>query len=314
MEKRKLGNTDLWIAPIAFGGNVLGWTINEEASFNILDAFSENFNLVDTADVYSRWKPENSGGESETIIGNWLKSRNNRDKVIIATKVGADMGEGKSLKKNYIIKSAENSLKRLQTDYIDLYQTHYDDLDTPIEETLEAYDSLIKAGKIRWIGASNMSAERLKLSIETAKANNLPVYQSFQPEYNLYARENFEHEFEKICLEHQIGVITYYSLASGFLTGKYRTEIDLHKSVRGQGIKKYLNDRGFKILAALDQVSAAHNTQPAAVALAWLLSRPAVSAPITSLTRLTQLPSLIDAANLKLSDGDISLLDMASAY
>ncbi|PYF69442.1 aldo/keto reductase [Pedobacter nutrimenti] len=315
MEKRKLGNTDLFVSPVTFGGNVFGWTINEAKSFEILDGFLEaGFNFIDTADVYSRWNPGNSGGESETIIGKWLKSRNNRQQVILATKVGADMGEGKKLNKAYITKRVEDSLKRLQTDYIDLYQSHYDDLETPVLETLEAYDQLIRAGKVRWIGASNFSAERLKESLEASKKNSLPIYQSFQPEYNLYSREKFEKEYEQLCLDHHLGVINYYALASGFLSGKYRSEQDLNKSQRGGGIKNYLNERGFKILKALDEVSEQYNSSPASIALAWLIARPAVTAPIASVTSTAQLKDLVQAAAIKLDVEHIAILDKASEW
>ncbi|PTS94735.1 alcohol dehydrogenase [Pedobacter sp. HMWF019] len=315
MDKRKLGNTDLFVSPITFGGNVFGWTIDQNRSFEILDGFVEaGFNFIDTADVYSRWNPGNQGGESETIIGNWLKARNNRKDVIIATKVGADMGEGKKLTKKYITARVEDSLKRLQTDYIDLYQSHYDDPETPVLETLETYDELIRAGKVRWIGASNFSAERLKESLETSKKHSLPVYQTFQPEYNLYSREHFEKEYEELCLENHLGVINYYALASGFLSGKYRSEADLNKSKRGGGIKNYLNERGFKILKALDQVSEQYNSSPASIALAWLIARPSVTAPIASVTTKDQLKDLVNAASLKLNTEDIAILDKASDW
>ncbi|MBB6239332.1 aryl-alcohol dehydrogenase-like predicted oxidoreductase [Pedobacter sp. AK013] len=315
MEKRILGKTDLDIAPIVFGGNVFGWTIDEKKSFEILDKFVESgFNFIDTADVYSRWAPGNKGGESETIIGKWLKKHNKRHDVIIATKVGSDMGQGKSLKRDYIINEVEHSLSRLQTDYIDLYFSHFDDESTPVEETLAAYETLIKAGKVRWIGASNFSADRLKESLVYATEHSLPRYEVYQPGYNLYDRENFEQEHEKICLDYGLGVVTYYSLASGFLTGKYRNENDLSKSQRGGGIKKFLNERGFKILSALDQVAEKHHVELASVALAWLIYHPSITAPIASVTDLSQLKSFIEAANLKLTAEDISLLDKASIY
>jgi aryl-alcohol dehydrogenase-like predicted oxidoreductase len=315
MNKRQLGNSDLQVYPIAFGGNVFGWTTDQARSFEILDAFTDaGFNLIDTADVYSAWVPGNKGGESETIIGNWMQQRKSREKVIIATKVGAGMGPGKKgLSKKYILQAAEDSLKRLKTDYIDLYQSHYDDLDTPIEETLEAYDQLIKAGKIRWIGASNMSAERLKQSLEIAGQLGLPRYQTLQPEYNLYQREGYENNYEQIVLDNKLGVISYYSLASGFLTGKYRSEEDLDKSQRGGAVKSYLNDRGFRILKALDDVSEQYSAEEASVALAWLIARPSITAPIASVTSLGQLKDLIRAAELKLNTEDIAILDAASA-
>ncbi|WP_316830164.1 aldo/keto reductase [Pedobacter aquatilis] len=315
MEKRILGKTDLNIAPIVFGGNVFGWTVDEQKSFNILDHFVENgFNFIDTADVYSRWVPGNKGGESETIIGNWLKKHNKRHDVIIATKVGSDIGQGKSLKKDYIINEVEHSLSRLQTDYIDLYFSHFDDETTPVEETLSAYESLIKDGKVRWIGASNFSAARLKESLLFSTEHDLPRYEVYQPGYNLFDREEFEQEHEKICLDNNLGVVTYYSLASGFLTGKYQSEDDLNKSQRGGGVKKYLNERGFNILKALDEVAEKHNVEQASVALAWLIYHPSVTAPIASVTDLNQLKSFTEAANLKLSPDDLSLLDKASSY
>lgn len=314
MEKRQLGNSDLYVSPIAFGGNVFGWTIDEARSFEILDGFLEaGFNFIDTADVYSRWKPGNTGGESETIIGNWLASRKNRQEVIIATKVGSDLGDGKKgLSKKYITQAVEDSLRRLQTDYIDLYFSHYEDTETPILETLEAYDTLIKAGKVRWIGASNYSAENLLAALETSKQHHLAKYQVFQPEYNLYNRSKFETEYEQLCLEHQLGVTNYFALASGFLTGKYRSEADLHKSQRGGGMKNYLNERGLRILTALDQVAEQYNATPASIALAWLIAQPAVTAPIASVTNLDQLSDFKKAANISLQTEDIALLDEAS--
>ena len=316
MEKRQLGTTDLHVYPVAFGGNVFGWTIDEKKSFEILDAFTgAGFNFIDTADVYSRWKQGNEGGESETIIGNWLKKNKNRNEVIIATKVGSDMGNGKKgLAKKYILQAAEDSLKRLQTDHIDLYQTHFDDESTPIEETLEAYAQLIKDGKVRHIGASNLSPDRLKESLEIAAANGLPLYQTFQPEYNLYEREKFENGLEPLCLGNNLGVLNYYSLASGFLTGKYRSKDDLAQSARGGGVEKYLDDRGFKILAVLDEVSKTLNSNPATVALAWLIHRPSVTAPIVSATSIDQLQSIIQAPDLAITAHEIELLTQESAW
>ena len=316
MAKRQLGTTDLHVYPITFGGNVFGWTIDEKQSFEILDAFTgAGFNFIDTADVYSRWKPGNEGGESEAIIGNWLKKNNNREKVVIATKVGSDMGNGKKgLAKKYILQAAEDSLKRLKTDYIDLYQTHFDDESTPIEETLEAYQQLIKEGKVRHIGASNLSPERLKASLEIAAENSLPLYQTFQPEYNLYEREKFENGLEPLCLGNNLGVLNYYSLASGFLTGKYRSKDDLSQSARGGGVEKYLDNRGFKILAALDEVSKTLNTTPATAALAWLIHRPSVTAPIVSATSIKQLDSIIKAPDLAITAHEIELLTQESAW
>jgi aryl-alcohol dehydrogenase-like predicted oxidoreductase len=315
MKTRKLGQSDLEVAPIAFGGNVFGWTIKEETSFDILDQFTAaGFNLIDTADVYSRWNPGNQGGESEIIIGNWMKSRKNREQVVVSTKVGSDMGSGrKGLSKDYIVTAVESSLKRLQTDYIDLYFSHYDDPETPVQETLEAYDELIKAGKVRWIGASNFSAERLLESIQTSERLHLPKYQVFQPEYNLYNRADYETQYEQIALDNELGVINYYALASGFLSGKYRSEADLAKSPRGGGVKSFLNERGFRILKALDQVAEQYNSNPASVAIAWLIARPSITAPIASVTNTLQLEELTNAAALELSTEDISILDEASA-
>ncbi len=314
MQKRKLGNSSLEFAPIALGGNVFGWTIDEQQSFKILDAFEDaGFSFIDTADVYSRWAPGNKGGESETIIGKWMQQKKNRDKIIVATKVGSDMGQGyKDISKKYIIKAVEDSLMRLETDYIDLYQTHWDDDKTPVEETLEAYSQLVKEGKVKWIGASNLSAERLRKSIEASEKFGYPSYQSFQPQYNLYERNEYEKDIEKICLENNIGVITYFSLASGFLTGKYRTENDLNKSQRGGGIKKYLNDRGFRILDALDEVSKKYNTNQAAIAIAWVLARPGITAPISSATTVEQLNELIKATEINLDNESMNLLNKAS--
>ena len=315
MEKRKLGNSGIEVAPLAFGGNVFGWTIDEQKSFELLDAFvAAGFNLIDTADSYSRWAAGNHGGESETIIGNWLKQRGNRDKIIIATKVGSDMGEGTCLKKDYILRSVEKSLQRLQTDYIDLYQSHFDDVSTPVEETMDAYAQLIKEGKVRAVGASNMSIERLTASVEYSKQRNIPRYETLQPLYNLYDREKFEKEFQPFCLENNIGVINYYSLASGFLTGKYRSENDLTKSARGGGNKKYMNERGFKILDALDELSELYNTKVATIALAWLMVQPTITAPIASATSIDQLNDLIASVDLKLDEEAIKLLNDASSY
>lgn len=315
MEMRKLGNTDLRTAPVVLGGNVFGWTIDEKQSFAVLDEFTAlGFNAVDTADVYSRWAHGNEGGESETIIGKWMKARGNRDKVLLITKVGYDMGEGKNISREYMLKQADNSLRRLQTDYIDLYFTHLDDDETPVEETLRAHEELIKAGKVRWIGASNLSPERLRASLEASEAKGLPRYEVFQPEYNLYERQGFEDGVGPICKEHGLGVIAYFALASGFLTGKYRSEDDLGKSARGRGVKKYLNARGMRILKALDKTAEKHKTTHAAVSLAWLMAKPPVTAPIASATSVGHLKSFTAAAALKLSGEDMAKLDEASAY
>ncbi|PJJ79685.1 aldo/keto reductase [Mucilaginibacter auburnensis] len=316
MENRELGRSGIMVKPFAFGGNVFGWTADEKRSFELLDAFvNEGFDLIDTADVYSRWAPGNKGGESETIIGNWLKRSGKRDKVIIATKVGKPMGDDmKGLSRAYIYKAVEASLKRLQTDYIDLYQSHDDDKDTPLEETMQAFTDLIKEGKVRAVGASNYSADRFKEALKVSMENNLARYETLQPEYNLYDREQYETEYERICLENNIGVITFYSLASGFLTGKYRSEADLQKSARGGGVKKYLNDRGFRTLAALDEVAARYNATPAAVSIAWVMARVGITAPIASATSVQQLNEILQAAKLELSIEAMDKLTDASRY
>lgn len=315
MSKRTLGKSAIEVAPLALGGNVFGWTVDRKTSFEVLDAFVDfGFDLVDTANMYSTWVPGNQGGESETIIGQWLKATGKRDKVVLATKVGMEMGDGgKGLRKDAIFKAVEDSLTRLQTDRIDLYQSHLDDPETPLEETISAYDILIRQGKVRAIGASNHSAARLKEALATSAARNLPAYISLQPEYNLYDRAGYEGSLEQLCLDEGLGVISYFSLASGFLTGKYRSEADRGKSARGHGIGKYLNERGFRILAALDEIAAEQSTVPAVIALAWLIQRPSVTAPIVSATSVTQLSELVKAARLTLSAQDIAKLDLANA-
>jgi len=316
MEKREIGTSGIKIYPFAFGGNVFGWTIDEKESFKVLDGFIDaGLDFIDTADVYSTWGPGNKGGESETIIGNWLKKSGKRDQVIIATKVGKSMGvDKKGLSHKYINQAVEDSLKRLQTDYIDLYQAHEDDKDTPLAETMETFTGLIKQGKVRAIGASNYSGARLKEALQVSKDNDLAAYECLQPEYNLYAREQYEKELEPICRERNIGVISYYSLASGFLTGKYRSENDLAQSSRGQGVKKFLNPRGYKILAALDKVAAEYDISPATVALAWIMARPGITAPIASATTAKQLDELVKATTLNLNSDAIDLLNSASSY
>lgn len=316
MEKRELGNSGIKTAPLVFGGNVFGWTVKGNDNALLLDAFLDaGFNTVDTADAYSAWVPGNTGGESETEIGKWLKQSGKRDKVIIATKVGAELGPGKKgLKKDYIIKAAEDSLTRLQTDYIDLYQSHYDDASTPVEETLKAYDQLIKDGKVRTIGASNFSVERLHESLKASREKGLPAYQVLQPEYNLFDRKKYETTFEPFIKEQNIGVISYFSLASGFLSGKYRSATDLEGSNRAGMVKNYLTERGFRILKALDEIAAQYNSNPSAVALAWLIARPGITAPIVSATSLFQLHELTQATTLKLSNETIEALNVASAY
>lgn len=315
MNKRSLGNSGLVVAPLALGGNVFGWTVGEADGFEILDAFvSAGFNLIDTADVYPKWVPGNEGGESEVMIGNWLKRSGKRHEVVIATKVGMEMGPNrKGLSKEYIKRAAEDSLRRLQTDYIDLYQSHEDDPETPLEETLEAFSELIDQGKVRAIGASNYTADRLAAALNVSRSLGLPRYESLQPLYNLYDRAVYEDELEPLCVKEGLGVIPYFSLAAGFLTGKYRSEDDVSKSARGGTVKKYLNERGFRILNALDQVAAKHKSTSARVALAWVIARPSITAPIASATSLTQLHDLVEAARLQLDHESIELLNQASA-
>ena len=314
MKKRRLGRSDIEVAPFCFGGNVFGWTADEKTSFALLDAFVEaGFDFVDTADAYSRWVPGHTGGESEAIIGRWMKQRGNRDKVIIATKVGADMGSGRTTAPAYVRKAVEDSLRRLQTDRIDLYQTHWDDPKTPLEEVLSTYADLIKAGKVRAIGASNYSTARLKEALEISHRKGLPRYESLQPEYNLMERSGYESELAPLCRDEQIGVITYYSLASGFLTGKYRSKEDARKSPRGAGATKYLDERGLRTLAVLDEIAASRQASVAQVALAWLIAKPELTAPIASATSVPQLEELLGAVRLDLSREDVARLDAASA-
>jgi aryl-alcohol dehydrogenase-like predicted oxidoreductase len=315
LQKRRLGQTTLDIAPLVLGGNVFGWTADENTSFDLLDRFAgAGFNAIDTADSYSRWAPGNKGGESETIIGKWMKARGNRDRIVVITKVGSDMGQGrKDLSAAHIEKAVEDSLKRLQVETIDLYLSHWPDPATPHEETLGAYARLLKAGKVRHIGASNLDAGQLRAALDVAKLRDLPRYEVLQPEYNLYDRASYDGRLRELCMAEGLGVITYYSLASGFLSGKYRSEADLGKSARGGGVRKYLDQRGLRILAALDTVAARHKARPAEAALAWIIARPGVTAPIASATSLEQMESLIRSASLKLSAADIGELDAASA-
>ncbi|HSR12972.1 MAG TPA: aldo/keto reductase [Thermodesulfobacteriota bacterium] len=316
MEKRKLGGSGLKIFPLALGGNVFGWTADEQRSFELLDAFvGAGFDFIDTADVYSKWFPGNKGGESEAVIGRWLKRSGKRKEVIIATKVGFEMApDRKGLSKKYIFRAIEDSLARLQTDYIDLYQSHTDDGDTPLEETLGAYGELIRQGKVRAIGASNYGPERLSEALRVSARHRLPRYETLQPHYNLYERAEYETKLQPLCRQEGLGVITYYSLASGFLTGKYRSENDAAGSARINRVKNYLNERGFRILRALDEVAGQYNSTPAAVSLAWLIARPTVTAPISSATTVEQLNALIEATRLELDSSAIKTLDEASAY
>jgi aryl-alcohol dehydrogenase-like predicted oxidoreductase len=315
MQKRRLGRTDLSIAPLVLGGNVFGWTADEGTSFDLLDRFlAAGFDAVDTADAYSRFAPGNSGGESETIIGNWMKARGNRDRVTLITKVGSDMGQGKrDLSAAYIATAVEASLARLQTDHIDLYLSHWPDPTTPYGETLRAYEELLSAGKVRFIGCSNLDAGQLREALDVAGTKSLPRYEVLQPGYNLYDRSGFEGALRDLCIGEEIGVITYFGLARGFLSGKYRSGADLGKSPRGGGVKDYLNPRGMRILAALDTVSARHGATQAEVALAWIIAQPGVTAPISSATSAGQLDSLVRSASLQLTREDLAELDRASA-
>ncbi len=315
MQKRRLGRTDLSIAPVVFGGNVFGWTADKATSFALLDRFAAaGLDAIDTADVYSAWAPGNRGGESETILGEWMKARGKRNAMTVITKVGSQMGLGKKgLGARYIEEAVEASLKRLQIETIDLYLSHWPDEAIPHEETLGAYQRLIAKGKIRWCGASNFNAAQLAAALEASRAHGLPRYEALEPEYNLYDRAAFDGPLRDLCIAEGIGVITYFSLAKGFLSGKYRSEADLGQSPRGGGVKGYLDARGSRILAALDEVAARHDVAPATIALAWIVARPGVTAPIASATSLAQLESLIQAATLTLSAEDVAALDQAGA-
>ncbi len=316
MQTRTLGHTNIQVAPLVFGGNVFGWTVDTEKSFALLDAFVDRgFNFIDTADTYSRWVPGNKGGESETILGQWFKRSGKRDQIILATKVGVDMGDGKKgLRKRYILEEAEASLQRLQTDHIDLYQSHKDDESAPIEETLEAYQQLIQQGKVRIIGASKYNGARLTQSMEIAQQHGLPVYQTLQPEYNLHARQAYEADLAPVAKKFGLGVIPFFSLASGFLTGKYRSKAASIGTSREKMVAKYFDERGEKILKALDEVSKQLNSTPASVALAWLLAQPTITAPIASATSMEQMESLFAAVDLKLDAAALDKLNQASAY
>jgi len=312
MEKRKIGKSDLEVYPFSLGGNVFGWTADEQTSFQILDAYTDaGFNFIDTANVYSVWAPGNKGGESETIIGNWIKKSGKRDKLIISTKVGAELSPtSKGLKKEYILKEVENSLRRLQTDYIDLYFTHYDDMSLPVEEPLEAYAQLVKEGKIRYIGASNMGVFRIEEAIDKSRKYGYPEYICIQPQYNLYDRLQYEVEYEPMVEEYNVGAVTYYSLASGFLTGKYKFDEDI-RGKRSSTVKNYLNDRGKHIIDALTDIANQLNATPAQVALAWLIARPSVTAPIASVSKPGQL-DILKAVDIKLSHEMIEKLNNVS--
>jgi aryl-alcohol dehydrogenase-like predicted oxidoreductase len=311
---RRLGRSGLQVSPLCLGGNVFGWTVDEAMSFRLLDAWVDaGMNFVDTADVYSKWVPGHAGGESEAIIGKWLRQSGKRDRIVLATKVGKPMGEGQSgLSKAYIKRAVEASLRRLQTDVIDLYQSHDDDRSTPLEETLGAFAELIEAGKVRAIGASNYGADRLAEALAVSRANGLPRYESLQPLYNLVERAAYEEALEKVCVEHGLGVVNFYALASGFLTGKYRSSADLGKSARGGGAKKYLNEHGLAVLGALDAVAETLGTTPGQVALAWEMARPSITAPIASATSLAQLDELVAATRLVLDAPSLAMIDRVS--
>jgi aryl-alcohol dehydrogenase-like predicted oxidoreductase len=313
MKLRQLGRSPLQVAPLAFGGNVFGWSVDEARSFDLLDAFVDHgFNLIDTADVYEAWVPGNEGGESETIIGNWLARSGKRDQVVIATKVGK-WARYPGLSPTNIREAVDDSLRRLRTDRIDLYQSHEDDPKVPLEETLRAFDDLVTAGKVRVIGASNYAATRLADALDTSASKGLARYESMQPEYNLMDRKGFEDDLQPLCVKEQVGVISYYSLASGFLSGKYRSEADLGKSAaRGGRVKTYLGDRGYRVLGALDQVAEAHRATPAQVALAWVMAQPAIAAAIASATSVEQLDDLAKATSLALTEGELATLTTAS--
>ncbi len=315
MNTKPLGRSGLQVSPLTLGGNVFGWTVDEGTSFSLLDAWLDaGFTTIDTADMYSAWAPGHSGGESETVIGKWLRASGKRDRVVLATKVGKPMGPNKmGLRPAYIRSALEASLRRLQTDHVDLYQSHDDDQDTPLEDSLGAFDGLIRAGKVRAIGASNYSVERLAQALETSQRLGLARYESLQPLYNLADRAVFEDALQPLCLQHDVGVISFYALAAGFLTGKYREAVDAGKSQRGANVvKKYLNPRGLRILAALDAVASLHQTRPGVVAVAWLLTRPGLTSPIASATSLAQLADLVAATNLRLDPADLAALDAAS--
>ncbi|MDS7719130.1 aldo/keto reductase [Pantoea ananatis] len=315
LKTRQLGNSGINVPLLTFGGNVFGWTVDEKTSFSLLDALVEKgLFFIDTADVYSRWAPGNQGGESETIIGKWLKKSGKRDKIVLATKVGIEMSpEKKGLKPAYIRQAVEDSLRRLQTDVIDLYQAHRDDESTPLADTLGTFDALVKEGKVRALGASNYSAQRLQAALDISKQQGLARYETLQPEYNLYDREGYESELEQVARDNHLGVINYYALASGFLSGKYKKPQDAAKSQRGQGIvDKYLNERGLRIVEALEDVAASHDASATQVALAWLIARPGMTAPIVSATSLQQLDELVKATELALSKQEIEELSRAS--
>jgi aryl-alcohol dehydrogenase-like predicted oxidoreductase len=319
MQMRNLGRSDLSVSELCFGGNIFGWTADEAASFAVLDAFVEGGgNFIDTADVYSTWVSGHSGGESETVIGKWLAARKNRDRVIIATKVGSRMANDpkrEGLARDYILHSVDDSLRRLQTDHIDLYQAHRDDPNTPLDETLDAFTTLIKQGKVRAIGASNYTAARLTEALQVSQQHGYARYESLQPLYHLLNREDYERDLEPLCREQGIGVITYSSLASGFLTGKYRSGQDLPSSPRAQGIqRRYMNEQGFAILEQVEHIANAHHATIAQVALAWIINRPGITAPIASATTVQQTQELLGATSVQLNEDELQMLDRVSTW
>lgn len=316
MQKRKLGSSSIEVSPLVLGGNVFGWTVDEPTSFDILDHFvGRGFDFIDTADMYSNWVPGHVGGESETILGNWFARSGKRDKVVLATKLGMDMGDGKmGLKADYIEKSVEASLRRLQTDNIDLFQAHTDDEETPLDETLMAFDRLIAAGKVRAIGASNYKGARLAEALSTSSSLGIASYVTLQPNYNLHNRADYEQDLAPVVQQYGLSVIPYFSLASGFLTGKYKSKEDIKGTSREGMLGGYFDDRGQRILTALSKVAAEHQTKEASVALAWLLAQPHIAGPIASATSTEQLQSLFAAVELKLTPSDLKVLNGASAY
>lgn len=313
--RRRIGRSKLEAFPLALGGNVFGWTIREKESFRVLDAFvAAGGNLIDTADVYSAWVDGHAGGESETILGRWLKSSGQRENVLLATKVGMEMGSGtKGLAPDYIRSSVRASLERLGTDRIDLYQAHLDDPSTPLDRTLGAFAELVDDGLVRAIGASNYGGARLREALTVSRDHGWPRFESVQPRYNLYDREEFERDLAPLSREEGLSVLTYSSLASGFLTGKYRAESDFGKSPRGARMPRFLNERGLRIVDALTEVGRAHAVRPATIALAWLLARPTVTAPIASATSPAQLDELLEATRIELGRDEVEMLDRASA-
>ncbi len=319
MLKRKLGRTDLSVTPLCLGGNVFGWTADERSSFAVLDAYVDGGgNFIDTADTYSTWVPGHVGGESESILGRWLSTRNNRGRVIIATKVGSPMGTGpnaQGLSRRYILEEVEASLRRLQIDCIDLYQAHRDDPDTPLEETMAAFDDLVRQGKVRYVGASNYSAVRLREALQVSAQHGYVRYECLQPPYSLVNRAEYERDLEPLCMEQGLGVIPYAALASGFLSGKYRPGNQLPSSPRAKGIQeRYMNEKGFRVLEQLDRVAAVHHTTVAQVALAWVMARPGITSAIASATTVEQLRELLGAVDLKLDEEEVGALDSVSAW